>query len=243
MAEIVSRNPELSLVLPVFNGEKTIAVCLQGWIEALAGLDYEIIIIDDGSSDATPEILSARAAGGRGERFRVFRQPNSGHGPAVRKGYDSARGEWVFQADSDDEIEPRHFAELWKLRGEAELVLAEREGRVQGFFRRLVTALEKAMTGALSPKALADPNVPFRLVRRARLREFCAAVRPDEFAPNLLMSVWALLRGWRVKVIKLPHNPAHQSPRTLTGLRLIKGCFAAAGGILRVLFRRKKEVQ
>jgi glycosyltransferase involved in cell wall biosynthesis len=228
---------ELSLVIPVFNGASSIAATVEAWRSSTAAIGSEIIVVDDGSTDGTEAILDRLAASGElAGVLRVVHQKNAGHGCAVRKGYEQARGEWVFQADSDNEIEPRFFSSLWERRVGGDLVLAERMGRSAGRLRALVTSSEALLMGALGGIPLRDPNVPFRLVRREKIREFCAAARPDEFAPNLLMSLFALRRKWKVAVVKLPHNRSRPTAHSLRGRKLFRGCLAALGGIGRVLF-------
>jgi dolichol-phosphate mannosyltransferase len=229
------KDPLVSLVIPVYNGEAEIERCLLKWTDVLADLDYEITVINDGSTDQTGMILDSLAKDRDDHRLRIVHQVNGGHGPAIRKGYEIARGKWVFQADSDNEIEPRYFSEMWEERDEADIVLAEREGRSAGLIRRIITSGEGGLTYLIGRTALKDPNVPFRLIRRNKLLVFCDAVRPDEFAPNVLMSLWALRKDWKIKVISLPHNPIHQSPGSLGGMKLLKGCLAALRGVIRLL--------
>lgn len=241
----LNRPLELSLVIPVFNGAPSIAGTVESWRSATAALEREMIVVDDGSTDGTGAILDRLAASPPLPGvLRVIHQANAGHGPSVRRGYELARGEWVFQADSDDEIEPRHFSALWERRKEGDLILAERVGRSAGRMRALVTGAEALLMRALGGLPLRDPNIPFRLVRREKLLEFCAAARPDEFAPNILMSLFALRRGWRVVMVKLPHNRRRSSSHSLRGRKLLKGCLAALRGIGRtVLLPRPSPVR
>lgn len=87
---------KVSVVIPVYNGEKYI----QETLESVLGQSYpdvEVIVIDDGSTDGTLEILS-----GYGERLRVFQQKNSGAAAARNKGIQEASGKWVAFVDADD---------------------------------------------------------------------------------------------------------------------------------------------
>ena len=160
---------ELALVLPAFDEAPRVGDVLAEWDGALAGLgiDYEIHVYDDGSRDATPEILAACA--GRSPRLRVTRQANRGHGPTVLRGYREAAAEWIAQADADGEIPAAAFAALWERRRSADLVLGRRTGRPQRAARRAVSAVARAAVRVLGGGAgAADVNVPFRLLRRAR---------------------------------------------------------------------------
>ncbi len=232
--------PELTLVIPIYNGESGIASTLQRWREAMGGVRAETIVIDDGSTDGTGEVLDRLASDPAFVGLRVVHQENAGHGPAVRRGYESARGRWVFQADSDDEVDPLYFHRLWERREEGEFILAEREGRACGAIRRAITSIEAGLTGLIGERPLRDPNVPFRLIRSDRLQEFLGAVGADEFAPNLLMSIRALRKNWRIIVVKLPHNPEQNPHHSLNGAKLLRGCALAFRGVFRLFLSRKK---
>jgi len=91
--------PRVSVILPVFNGEAHLAESL-GSILAQEMTDLEIIVIDDGSTDATPAILEAHAR--RDPRVRVHRQENQGAAAARNRGLALARARWVALQDHDD---------------------------------------------------------------------------------------------------------------------------------------------
>src|SRR5262249_56495225 len=90
-------------------------------------------VYDDGSTDDTRSILDG--LGARLPRLAVRTQPNRGHGAAVLRGYREARGEWVFQTDSDGEVAPASFGALWRERHVHDLLLGVRRGRRGGLGR------------------------------------------------------------------------------------------------------------
>lgn len=92
-----------SIVVPVYNGEKTLHRCLSA-IAAQTHGDLEVILVDDGSTDASGAICAQWA--GKDPRFRVIRQENRGPGGARNAGMDAATGEYLFFFDSDDAAEP-----------------------------------------------------------------------------------------------------------------------------------------
>jgi dolichol-phosphate mannosyltransferase len=127
---MLSNRHELAIVMPVYNERGCIAAVLSAWRDMLCacGIDFVMVIIDDGSRDQTGRILDDFA---RDERVRVIHQANAGHGPAVLRGYCEAvtLADWVFQCDSDDEMRPESFPGLWGLRGEADAVFGCRQHR------------------------------------------------------------------------------------------------------------------
>src|SRR5207237_498076 len=121
--------PTLTVVMPAYNEAGAIREVVTGWDCQLAalGVPYEIRVYDDGSRDGTGDLLAALAR----ERpaLTAVRQPNRGHGPTILRGYREARGEWVFQTDSDGEMGPESFPLVWERRHEADLVLGYRSRR------------------------------------------------------------------------------------------------------------------
>lgn len=90
----------MSVVVPAYNQEAYIAECLDS-ILGQTFRDFEVIVVDDGSTDRTPEILSRY-----GETIRVIRQDNRGGAAALNAGIRSAAGEWIGWLSADDVWEP-----------------------------------------------------------------------------------------------------------------------------------------
>lgn len=96
----------LSIIVPVYNAEKWLRRCVDSLLDQeLPSEDYEIILVDDGSKDASPQICDEYAAAYSG-LVRVIHQPNGGVSMARNAGLDTAVGEYVMFVDSDDYIEP-----------------------------------------------------------------------------------------------------------------------------------------
>lgn len=88
-----------SLIIPIYNAEKTLSRCLDSILSQDFD-DYEVLCIDDGSKDASLKILGEYAC--RDRRIRVIRQTNSGPSIARNTGLDNAQGDWVLFVDADD---------------------------------------------------------------------------------------------------------------------------------------------
>ena len=91
--------PEISIIIPVYNRKNELPLCLDS-VLAQTFADWEVICINDGSTDGSAEILSAYAA--RDSRIRVFTQENRGQGAARNYGIHEARGKYISFLDSDD---------------------------------------------------------------------------------------------------------------------------------------------
>ncbi len=95
--------PEISVVVPVYNVEAYLEKCIDSILHQTL-TDFEMILVDDGSTDHSPEIIDRRAAGD--PRIRVIHKPNGGLSDARNEGMKIAKGEYVSFIDSDDFIEP-----------------------------------------------------------------------------------------------------------------------------------------
>ena len=101
--------PQISILLPVWNGEKFLAATVDS-LRAQTFKDFELLVIDDGSTDRTPEILRAYAD----PRLRVLRLEHAGIVVALNHGLAEARADWIARMDADDIAEPRWLELLWQ---------------------------------------------------------------------------------------------------------------------------------
>lgn len=108
----------ISIIVPVYNVESFLARCVKS-IQAQTYANFELILIDDGSTDTSGKICDGFAS--RDHRIRVMHKENSGPSIARNSGIDIARGEYILFVDSDDFIGPSHIENLMKAASEAGL--------------------------------------------------------------------------------------------------------------------------
>lgn len=108
--------PTVSIIIPVYNGEAFIQAALDT-VFAQTFNDYEIIVVDDGSTDATMAILEAY-----GDRLQIVRQKNGGHASARNAATNIARGEWIAMLDADDLWHPNKLEQQLATAGDADVV-------------------------------------------------------------------------------------------------------------------------
>lgn len=103
--------PKISVIVPTYNAETTIENCIKS-ILAQSFLDFELIIIDDGSTDTTRFICNTYE--GKDKRVIVIHKENGGVSSARNLGLDVAQGDFVVFIDSDDTVEPFHLESLYQ---------------------------------------------------------------------------------------------------------------------------------
>jgi glycosyltransferase involved in cell wall biosynthesis len=103
----VMSSPEISIVMPCLNEEKTIGICIEKAMQALEelGVSGEVVVVDNGSTDRSMEIAKSLGA-------RVLHQPVKGYGSAYLKGLSEARGRYIVMGDSDNQFD---FGEIDRL--------------------------------------------------------------------------------------------------------------------------------
>ncbi len=194
-----SHGPVLAVVIPVYNEADNLAALLRDWQPVLTatGVPYTIFLIDDGSTDGSLALLKTFQTGD--PRLSVHTQPNAGHGPAILKGYGLARdAEWVFQIDSDHQLEPAAFRVLWEKREEYDLLLAQRKEKRSTMGRRCLSFISASLVRVLYGGSVKDANCPYRLMRGVSLQQALKKVPADSFAPNILITSWFILKKNRI---------------------------------------------
>lgn len=214
---------ELSVVVPCFNETKGIADLVLDLERELVplGEPFEVIVVDDRSTDDTPRLLDELAEGR--EWLHVHHaERNAGHGPSVIRGLELARGQWIFQLDSDRQFVVAEFADLWEHRHDADLVLGVRADRDDPLHRIVLSRTVSIVVSALALRRLRDPNVPFRLYRRELWEDLRQFMGPTTLAPSIFVTLGAVSRGWRLVEVPVTHLRGTREVSTLRKWRLVK---------------------
>lgn len=177
----------LSFIVPVYNTAPYLRACLNTLLDQdLPETDYEILCIDDGSSDDSPEILLEYAA--EHPNLRVLRQANSGVSAARNNGIDSAVGDYIWFVDSDDLIARNVLS--W-LRKTAEQESCDRIAFNYYEFQDSFTPEEQAAyeAGTLDAKPrYKDANVVTGILRRQIIAEHGLRFQPSSYGEDCLFA-------------------------------------------------------
>lgn len=104
--------PSISVIIPIYNAASSLANCLDSIIQQ-DFTDYEVVLIDDGSTDESSTICKDFCQ--RDSRFRYYRQENGGVSKARNTGLTLTTGQWICFSDADDTLPPSALSTLWKL--------------------------------------------------------------------------------------------------------------------------------
>lgn len=165
--------PGLSIVLPCFNEEENVAAMADDACVAASRVAdvYEVLVVDDGSSDQTLSI--ARAVAARAPEVRVVAHAsNRGYGGAVRSGFAAARMPWVFLTDADRQFDLGQLDAFIPSAGNYDAIVGRRVHRADPLARRAAARAWNLLVGKLFDLPIRDVDCAFKLVRRDVLQSF-----------------------------------------------------------------------
>lgn len=203
----------LSIVIPALNEEEsiesTVRRCLDSrqHIQRRGGIgEIEIIVVNDGSTDRTPEIAGSIAEVEPAVSVINFVR-NRGYGAALKEGFRQARGEFVSFLDADGTCDPRYFADMCSAmhKQDAAVVLGSRmgPGNQMPTIRRLGNTLYAVLLGFLSGRAVTDTASGMRVIRRDALSALYPLPDGLNFTPA--MSARALLSDLRIVEVPMSY--------------------------------------
>ena len=203
---------ELLIVMPVFNEEGCVESVLQEWTREFdrSGIDFCLLLIDDGSTDGTPAILERWVREHGAGRAEIISRANRGHGQTCLEGYRRACGQgvpWVFQIDSDGQCEPSYFPALWEQRRGHEVVYGRRARRRDGWKRVLASALVRKVVKLATGADCIDANVPYRLMSTTNLLPLVDSIPGNFDLANIALAVQIQRAGWRETSVPIVFRP------------------------------------
>jgi dolichol-phosphate mannosyltransferase len=197
---------DLTVVMPAYNEEACVASVVDEWIGVLGdlGIDFRMMVLDDGSTDGTGRALRRFS---EDPRVEVVAKANSGHGATILLGYRRAVSDsaWVFQCDADGEMGAASFGEIWKLRDDYDALLGTRLDRKQSAARGAISAVSRVVVNHAYGRGVEDVNTPYRLMRADVLAPILSRIPDDTFAPNVVIAGALAANGAVIANIPVPH--------------------------------------
>ena len=235
---------DLIVVMPAYNEGECIEAVAMEWLGILNVIEGKLLVINDGSEDATRNILDGIAE--KDQRLIVIHGTNSGHGPAILSSYRKAlefQADFVFQTDSDDQIGATEFWKLWRRRSEASLVLGMRSNRSDAPYRLLITRILEVVNLIFFGMRIRDPNVPFRLFRTDVLQQLLPLIPRDVFAPNIFLSLIAARLPRGIVQVPVQHVRRHSGSESLCFWTFLCKCTRSAVELLKFRFSSRGSRQ
>lgn len=153
----------LSIIIPVYNEEKMIGQTIEGLKKELSklNLEYEIIAVNDGSTDKTKKILDEILG------IQTIHHPyNKGYGASIKAGAAQAQSEWILTFDSDGQHRPEDIQKLFKASSGFDMVIGAREGYQGPIIRRPGKRVLRWVAEYLVKKKIPDLNSGLRLIKK-----------------------------------------------------------------------------
>ncbi|MBN1674190.1 MAG: glycosyltransferase family 2 protein [Kiritimatiellae bacterium] len=202
-----AEQPTVTVVLPALNEEENIGTALGSAVAALQALtpDFEIVVVDDGSTDRTAEVAE-RVAQAHRAQIRVLRLGrNLGYGAALRAGFAAACKEWIFYTDTDNQFDIRQLAEFLADAHDFDLVVGYRAPRHDPALRRFVGKGYNLMARLLFGVPVRDVDCSFKLLRNDALQRL--GLESSDFLIDLEILVKAKRARLRIQERSARHFP------------------------------------
>jgi glycosyltransferase involved in cell wall biosynthesis len=201
----LAQAPELSLLIPLYNEEGNLEPLLDRVEEVMraVGKSYELVLVDDGSTDRTVELLRGAVAARRNLRAVFFRR-NSGQTAALAAAIDSSRGDILIPLDGDLQNDPADIPHLLdKLDEGYDVVSGWRRNRQDPFLTRILPSrLANGLISFISGVKLHDYGCTLKAYRREVLKPIVLLGEMHRFIP--ILATW---QGARVAEVEVTHHP------------------------------------
>lgn len=227
-----NKETDISVVIPFYDEEGSLLQLYDQLTHVLGemGGSYEILFIDDGSTDQSNRIILDLRERDNRVRLISFRR-NQGKSAALSVGFQSACGRFVVTMDADLQDDPAEIPALaTKLEGGFDLVSGWKEVRHDPLSKRLPSRIFNSVTSILSGISLHDFNCGLKIYRREVARELKVYGERHRFLPVL-----AHMHGFRVGEIPVKHHPRKFGRTKFGAYRFLAGFF----DLITLLFRMK----
>jgi len=229
--------PQISFVLPVFNEEMNITGAVEDIVSASASLGlgrYEIIIVNDGSTDSTKRILNSLRKKIKMLRIINF-EKNRGYADALKEGFKAAKYLLVFYTDADRQCDIKELGSLLDAmeKYKCDCIFGYRKERKDSLYRILATWVFNVLARKMFDLDLRDINCPFKLFKKRVLDNI--QIKSKGFLVDLELATKVKHCGFIIKQVPVTHRKRYSGKSKLKFRTIFKTFF----GLLKL---RKYEI-
>ncbi len=188
-------HPKVTILLPAYNEELSIGEM----VEKLKALypDFEILVVDDGSTDRTTQVAAAAGANVRPHPYNI------GNGAAIKTGLRYAAGEWLIMMDADGQHDPADIAGLLEYKDQYDMVVGARtRDSKTSFHRDAANCIYNRLASYVTKFRVQDLTSGFRLVRTKTVRDFIYLL-PNTFSYPSTLTMAYLRSGRSIKYVPI----------------------------------------
>ncbi|MFA4833282.1 MAG: glycosyltransferase family 2 protein [Patescibacteria group bacterium] len=209
---------KISIIIPVYNEEKSVTQLHQEIIEVMgrSNYSYEIIFVDDGSSDRTLMELKKLSP-----LTVISFTRNFGKSQALQAGFNEASGDYIITLDGDLQDDPKEIPNFIRLLEDgSDLVCGWKYKRLDSFRRRLVSKIANSMTKYFTRTSVHDMNCCFKGYKREVIRELHLFGDMHRYIPAIVSNL-----GFIISEVKVNHRPRMHGKSKYGLKRLLNGLF------------------
>lgn len=232
-------SPKISVILPAYNEELVIADSIREVIQALADMEFEVIVVDDGSTDDTAEIAHQVEAVNACVQV-VHYEPNRGKGYALKQGFAKSTGDLVAFLDADSDLHPRQIITLLDVMHEmrADVVIGSKRHRDSKLnypiIRRVISWGYFTMARFLFGLPVHDTQTGIKLFRREVLDQILPGLQIEGFAFDLELLVAIHMYGYSIAEAPVVITFSREETRPLP---IMRASLEVAVDTVRVFYR------
>lgn len=195
--------PQVSVIIPVYNEEENINILLGELTGVMKGMkkDYEVILVDDGSTDRSFQVMEEMARKDR--RITVIRfKRNAGQTAAFDAGFKQARGEIVITLDADLQNDPKDIPFLLEKIKDNDMVCGVRTKRMDSWIKLISSKIANYVRNRLSDEEVSDTGCSLKAYRKEYLTRIKLFNGMHRFFPTLMK-----MEGAKVAEVPVHHRP------------------------------------
>lgn len=192
--------PEISVVLPAYDERQSLPIAVERALDVLPGIvdTFEVIIVDDGSSDGTGDIARALISKHHPTVRLAEHAANRGYGAAIRTGFGLARGRLLFYTDSDNQFDLADLEHFMPLIPDYDAIVGFRVYRYDSVWRSVLSWIYNVIVRVLFRVRVRDVDCSFKLFRREVIESI--VIESDDFFVDA--ELVAKTRRWNFRLLE-----------------------------------------